>query len=376
MKYQSRNILVFLVASLSVVSVVMISSANTDDPGIQISPLPAQAQPSPQVKLAEQVYKNIQIFKGVPASELEPTMAFISGSLGVKCNYCHVNSFDKDERPTKQTARRMILMVLDLNKENFSGEKTVTCYTCHQGQPRPKSVPLVGANLWQPATTAAEPVLPTADEIFERHVKAIGGVAALQNIKTRVAKGSRIGADGILVPEEVYQKAPNKFSTVTTYPNETFSTGFNGVAGWGASSKGGVRSLPDALLAQVKSDAEFYKEIKAKELYSKLTVAGRQKIGDREVFVVEATPLTGPREKLYFDVESGLLLRKYTESETLLGMFPMQIDYEDYRVVDGIKLPFLIRWSMPGRSWGRKISEIKQNVDIANQVFEPPSPSR
>ena len=87
--------------------------------------------------------------------------------------------------------------------------------------------------------------------------------------------------------------------------------------------------------------------------------------------MVQAKPVDGPVEKLFFDVRSGLLVRRYTESDTTLGKFPLQTDYEDYREVDGIKQPFLIRWSMPGRSWGRKIAEIKQNVPLDDAKFNP-----
>jgi len=333
-----------------------------------------QQPPAQEIKSADQVYKNIQVFKGIPASDLEPTMAFISGSLGVKCNYCHVNPFAKDDKPTKQTARQMIRMVFDLNKGSFNDAKAVSCYTCHRGRPQPVSVPAVGQNLWQPNTSAAkESLLPTVDQILDRYVQALGGAQAFQKLKSRVAKGSRIGADGVLVPEDVYQKAPNKILTVTTYPDVAFSTGFNGIAGWGSSSKEGQRDLPAPVLAQLKSDSDFYKEIRTRDLYRKLTLTGKSTIGDTEVYVIDASPLSGSPEKLFFDVRTALLVRRYTESETVLGMFPLQTDYEDYREIDGIKQPFLIRWSMPGRSWGRKIVEMKQNVDIDDARFNPPS---
>jgi hypothetical protein len=338
-----------------------------------------------QTKTAEQVYKNIQVFKGIPAAELEPTMAFIAGSLGVKCNHCHTNPFEKDDKPTKQTARQMIKMVFDLNKGSFNGEKAVSCFTCHRGKPRPVSVPAIGQNLWQPnPASAKESPLPTVDQILDRYVQALGGEQAFQKVTSRVAKGSRIGADGVLVPEEVYQKAPNQILTVVSYPDVAFSTGFNGTAGWGSSSKEGARELPGPVLAQLKIDSQFYKEIKTKELYRKLTVVGKSMIGELEVYVVDATPqvtpqvspLGGSPEKLFFDVRTGLLVRRYLEAETVLGMFPLQTDYEDYREVDGIKQPFLIRWSMPGRSWGRKISEMKHNVAIDDTQFNSPSSKR
>ena len=301
-------------------------------------------------------------------------MAFISGSLGVKCNYCHVNPFEKDDKPAKQIARQMIRMVFDLNKGSFRGEKAVSCYTCHRGKPQPVSVPAVGQNLWQPnSSPPKESPLPTVDQILSRYVQALGGAQAVQKVSSRIAKGSRIGADGVLVPEDVYQKAPNKLLTVTTYPDVVFSTGFNGIEGWGQSSKGGLRELPGPVLVQLKSDSEFYKEIRTKELYRRITLVGKSTVGDSEVYVIEATPLSGSSEKLYFDARTGLLLRRYMESQTILGRFPLQTEYEDYREVDGIKQPFLIHWSMPGRIWGRKIAEIKQNVAVDDARFNPPS---
>src|SRR6267143_477465 len=88
-------------------------------------PLRASLAQQKSIPTAEQAFKNIQVFKGVPAPQLDQAMAFITGSLGVKCSYCHVNQFEKDEKPTKATARRMIRMVFDLNKGSFAGEGAV-----------------------------------------------------------------------------------------------------------------------------------------------------------------------------------------------------------------------------------------------------------
>ena len=326
-----------------------------------------------QQQTAEQRFKNIQVFKGLPATQLEPTMAFISGSLGVKCNHCHVtSSFDKDDKPTKLTARRMIQMVRDLNKGNFNGQGAVTCFTCHRGKPKPVSVPVAGNNLWAPASPSATPeALPSAKQILDRYVQALGGAKALEKITSRTAKGSRIGADGVLVPEEVHQKAPDKLLTITSYPNVVFSNGFNGTAVWGHSSREGATPLPDQLVTELKREAVFYKELKTQELYANLTVQGRVPVGNSEAYVIEATPIDGPVEKLFFDVKTGLMVRRYKETDTALGKLPLQTDYEDYRVVDGIKQPFLIHWSMPGRVWGRKIAEIKQNVQLDDTKFNP-----
>ena len=322
---------------------------------------------------AEQRFKNIRIFKNLPATQLDPTMAFISGSLGVRCSYCHVpNQFDKDDKPTKLAARRMIQMVFDINKGSFNGEGAVSCYTCHRGKPAPVSVPAVGQNLWEPGpTSATSETLPTVKQILDRYVQATGGAEALTKITTRIARGSRVGADGVLVPEEVWQKAPDKLLTVTSYPQVVFSNGFNGTVAWGHSSREGATPLPDQLLAQIKRDAVFYKELKTEQLYSSLTMVGKTSVRDADTYVVQAKPVDGPVEKLFFDVKTGLLVRRYTESDTALGKLPLQTDYEDYRDVDGVKQPFLIHWSFPGRVWGRKIDEIKQNAPLDDAKFNP-----
>ncbi|HEX8137873.1 MAG TPA: c-type cytochrome [Pyrinomonadaceae bacterium] len=343
---------------------------------ITVLSVTAQDKPAQPEKTAEQVYKNIQVLKGMPASQLDANMAFITGSLGVRCNHCHVNPFDKDEKPAKQTARRMMQMVFELNKGNFGGQSAVSCFTCHRGQPRPVSVPALGLNLWQPATAAAakpEAPLPSVEQILDAYVQAVGGRQAIEKVTSRVLKGSRVGADGVLVPEEVYAKAPNKLLVITTYPRFASRIGFDGARGW-AQSNQGVRDLGPEMLAQLKLEAEFYKETRLKELYSKMSVLGKGSVGEREAYVVEATPAAGgPAEKLYFDSQTGLLLRKYSESKIVLGQSPTQTDYEDYREVDGVKLPFQIRWAIPGRTWGRKITEVKQNLPLDDAQFNPPA---
>ena len=331
----------------------------------------ASAQ-QPTARTAEQQFKNIQIFKGLPATQLEPTMAFIAGSLGVRCNYCHVpNAFDKDDKSTKLTARRMIQMVRDLNKSSFNAQSAVSCFTCHRGKPTPVSVPAVGQNPWAPASPTAEAPLPSVKEVLDRYVQALGGEQALTKVTTRTAKGSRIGADGVLVPEEVYQKAPDKLLTVTSYPNLVLSNGSNGTNVWAHNSREGATTLPEQLLVQIKREAVFYKELKTEELYARLAVVGKTSVREADAYVVQATLASGPVEKLFFDLRTGLLVRRYTESDTPLGKLPLQIDYEDYREVDGVKQPFLIHWSMPGRIWGRKLDEIKQNVSLDDAMFDP-----
>src|ERR1700720_2234769 len=99
--------------------------------------------PSAGLKKAEEQFKNIQVLKGVPAEQIFPTMQFISASLGVECEFCHVhNAFEKDDKKPKQTARKMIDMSFAINKDNFGGHRKVTFNSCiaavliHRPHPR------------------------------------------------------------------------------------------------------------------------------------------------------------------------------------------------------------------------------------------------
>ncbi|MGA2985405.1 MAG: c-type cytochrome [Terriglobia bacterium] len=100
----------------------------------------ADWEPPQAPKLAEEVFKNIQVFKGMPAPELMSAMRTFTRSLGVKCSFCHVEgAFDKDDKREKQTARKMILMAHQINTDNFHGHMRVTCWTCHRGATEPES---------------------------------------------------------------------------------------------------------------------------------------------------------------------------------------------------------------------------------------------
>ena len=102
-----------------------------------------QAQ-TPAVKNAEEVYKNIVQLKGTPADQLMPAMQFISTSLGVECTFCHVQGkMEADDKAAKKTAREMMAMTANINKEAFKGQRQVTCYSCHHGVGHPVAMPSV-----------------------------------------------------------------------------------------------------------------------------------------------------------------------------------------------------------------------------------------
>src|SRR5215470_7718055 len=157
------------------------------------SPAPQPTAP----KLAEEQYKNIQILKNIPADQLIPSMQFIAASLGVECEHCHVaHAFEKDDKKAKVTARKMIAMMMAINKDNFEGHREVTCYSCHRGAADPVATPIATAEQPKPeppeGSKPAETKLafPPANQLLDKYVTAIGGADALQKVSSRVQKGT------------------------------------------------------------------------------------------------------------------------------------------------------------------------------------------
>jgi hypothetical protein len=225
---------------------------------------------------------------------------------------------------------------------------------------------------------------PTVDQILDKYVQAIGGKAAFEKLKTRVMKGTWENLTTSRVsPIEIYAKAPNKRVEILLVGDYDSSRGFNGAVGWSLNmTETGFRELSGHGLAAEKREAEFYREIKLRELYPKSTLAGKEKVGDREAYVVEATPAEGDSEKLYFDIQTGLLIRRDGTVEApkdgripveSLIKIPVESYFEDYREIDDVKLPFTVRHSLPGVRTIIKFKEIKHNTPIEDAKFNKPA---
>jgi hypothetical protein len=346
--------------------------------GAQQDQRPAPPQPAqPEDKPAEQVYKNIQIFKGVPASRVLPAMNRLTQFLGVDCAYCHVpDALDKDDKPAKQTARKMFELVRTINATLNTNR--VTCYTCHRGQPQPVSMPPAPTNA-PPKSESAPPEIKPADAkanvdaIFDHYLQSLGGKAALERVKTRVMTGTMVTQGGMKAPLEVYEKAPNKTLTIFRAPHGTNQMGFDGATGWTKTPEQGLREEAGEQLDFIKSEAEFYKELKLKDRYSRLTLFGLAQLDNREAYVIEAAPPRGQSDKLYFDRQSGLLVRQDRVMERGQEKMLLQVYFEDYRTVDGVKLPFAIRRARPNFTWTYQFDEIKLNAPLDDGRFNKPA---
>jgi len=351
---------------------------------------PATDQPTGQL------YKNLQVLtelKNAPLAEVFSTMDFICGSLSVSCNYCHVAPWDSDAKKTKLIARDMMKMTRAINDTNFSGRQIVTCNTCHQGSARPNAVPspwyktpeqiaaynksvqlsATGKPETQPAESASG--LLDVDQVMANYHKAVGADA----VRSLHLSGANFTALSGLVaatgptPLEIYAIFPDKFLIRQTSQGAETQQIVNGDHGWILTPRSRTPLAP-AQLAALKRTMAVFMPMKYENSEAPRKVIGTEKIDGRTYYVVESRA-DKTSEWLYFDAQSGLLYKARTEIKTLLGTSVNERTFEDYRNINGVKMPYLTTAHFMGNQVWNNFSEIQINLDVDPAKFEPPAPA-
>jgi len=377
-----KRVLVFLGAFVVTVAVVGTLKAHSTHAPQHSGP--EIGSPAQTPKKAEEQFKNIRVLKGIPAEQLFPTMEFISASLGVNCEFCHVkNEFEKDDKKPKQTARKMMEMMFAINKDNFDGRRDVTCYSCHRGNAKPLAIPVVMTEEPKPTGEPNEAVTggrekgssagtPSAEQLLDKYVQAIGGAAAIEKISSRVMKGTiEFGEQSM--PIDIYAKEPDRRISFAHTPNGDSVTAFDGHEGWLASLGHPPHSMQGSEIDAASIDADLHLATHLPQMFSAMKVEGSKKIGDREAYLVVGERQGKTPLELYFDQQTGLLLRLVRFGETAVGWLPTQIDYADYREANGIKVPY--RWTLarPNGRFTIQLTELKQNVPVDDAKFAKPA---
>lgn len=352
---------------------------------IVLSALLAQAPASAQQPATVgSTYKNIQVFtdlKNAPPNQLIDAMQFMSGSLGVSCNHCHVSQqgpFDSDANERKVKARDMIRMVRALNANAFAGHQTVTCYTCHRGSPRPAATPVpwdktpeqiaaykTSASA-KPSASAAAPPLPTVEQLFDRYRQAVGA-GTLKSL--RLSGVNTVAMSSSSVPFEADAVFPDRFAIVAKTAGGDVRNILNGAQGWRHTGTS-TTPLSPAQLAAIRVNADVViAPVKFEQSNAPRTVTGVEQNGTRRYYIVQSQLPAGP-QRLYFDAESGLLCKVHTEVTTALGNRVEERTFEDYRTVQGVTLPFLIRNHYMEDQSEFRISAAEINVPLDPGLFE------
>ena len=371
------------------------------------------AQPASPEKplLAEQVFKNIQVLKGIPVDDFMETMGIMTAALQFDCSDCHTGAgTDKvdwaADTPRKRTARRMVTMVTTINKDNFGGRQMVTCWTCHRNRDRPLVTPIMETIYGMPGLESDDiivttPGLPSAASILDKYIQASGGAQRLAGLTSFVGKGTSVGFGGFGGggDVEIVAKAPDKRSTIILFKEETGRGDqirtYDGRTGWVRTPLNvlGEFQLNGGDLDGARFDAQLSFPGQIKQTLTNLKAGPPTSITDlpapssqsslqqdvalgqnHSVDVVQGTGPRGLLVTLYFDRQTGLLLRELRYGSSPIGRVPTQIDFGDYRDVNGIKLPFRITYAwLDGRD-SIVLKEIKTNVPVDEAKFGRPAP--
>jgi len=342
--------------------------------------LAGQSPTEDKQPLSDEVFKNVQVLKGIPVNGFMGTMGFFAASLGLNCVYCHVpeslQNWDKfaDDVPRKRMSRLMIQMVNAINRSNFGGRPVVTCYSCHHGNERPED-----PNEIEIVPNAQSG--PPPDQVLDKYIAALGGGESLAGVTSLIAQGTYEGYETYheKVPFELYAKAPAQRTTTIHTQNGDSTNVFDGSTGWIAAADKPVHLfplLPGAELDGARLDAALFFPAKIKGALTNwrggfpITT-----LEDREVQVIQGTGTGKTRVKLYFDKESGLLLRQVRYIETKVGTNPLQIDYKDYRAVSGVKLPYAwtVTWTNGQSTY--EVREYQADAAIDASKFAKPAPA-
>jgi photosynthetic reaction center cytochrome c subunit len=372
----------------------------------------AQAQGQAKSQKAEDTFKNVQVLKGISVDDFMGTMGIMSAAVGFDCSECHIGAgTDKvdwaADSQKKIVARKMVTMVTAINRDNFGGRQMVTCWSCHHGRDKPSTTPALevvyGAGSTEMDDNLSQmPGEPEATQIIDKYLNAIGGAQKLTAIKSYIAKGSSVGFGGFGGGADVtiYAKFPDQRTTDIEFKKETGRPSsvraYDGHLGWIKTPLAVLTDyqLTGAELDGARVDAQLAFPAQIKTALTRLVVSLPTSISDlpgpssqtskesgeglgkdRVVNVVQGTSPGGTLVTMYFDQQSGLLLRLLRYGKTPIGRIPTQVDYSDYRDVGGIKMPFHLTFAwLDGRD-AIQLSDVKTNVQVDEKWFGRPTPT-
>lgn len=217
------------------------------------------------------------------------------------------------------------------------------------------------------------------DEILQRYQTAVGGAEAVERVVSYKGKGRfTTSVSNFTGTYEVWGKDPDKTVSIITFslpfgPPIAIKKGFDGTTRWLQTPVGTQEVEGSNEMAEVERDADIYRAGKIKNLYKTMQLEPNARLHGRDVYVVEGKPDRGPSDKLFFDVKDGYLLRwDMVRRNPQRGNVFVKVHLENYRDVDGVKVPFTVRFSFESFYLNLTIDELKHNVDVDDRFFKKP----
>ena len=360
-----------------------------------LSVVSARSQAGPaQPLMAEAVFKDIQVLKGIPVDEFMDTMGMFAAATAKDCTGCHAPEVLSGSRdafaiatPMIQRARQMVVMTNAINRTCFGGERRMTCYTCHSATSNPQRVPNLSIHYGTPPPEnpgamdfiAIPEDADQVDQIFGKYIQVLGGTQRLAGVTSFAATGTYAGWDTsrVEVPVEIFGRAPNQLTTMVHRKEGDNIWVFDGRNAWFAGVDAAAPNFTMTYTGGNLSGARIEALVLVaptmiQEAFSRWQVS-EDVIDDNPVTVLQGTNQGQTPVNLYFD-ESGLLVRLVRWNETAVGPVPTQYDFSDYREVGGVRRPF--RWV---KVWTNNqvtftLRDVRPNAPIDAARFARPVP--
>jgi len=323
-----------------------------------------------------QQFRNIKVLTDTPPNQVLTTMQFFEGSLGVGCDFCHAADRTIDT-PKKETARKMIQMVRDINKNTFGGETEVTCYSCHRGQTNPPENPALAAaefRPWEPDSANGlgnpPPVPgPAPAQLIDKWIEVSGGMSKINGITSAVSKGTFTNSVGVTQPFESVIKGDSRLLVLGNA-----NIGRSGNTGWFRAGNGAPRDIRNYELNQNRFRGTYWLAKNAKSL-SRLE-SRQSTIGpnDRPIYEVRGMAADGTQVRMYFGRDTGNLLRVQWFTPNAIGQNMERVDYSDFGEVDGVRVARrqVVRTPLAYQTF--RLESIQFNVPVDDSRFTRPAP--
>ena len=355
---------------------------------------------------AEEFYENIQVMNGKPADQIRASMSALEATLGVHCGYCHVSGDNAADTPLKQTARRMMRMVRDINETTFGGRNVITCATCHAGSTQPATFAPVGGGRQMPPEIAAAGMLgeetplegdtPAVDQLIDRYLAAVGGPQAVQGITSLTGSGTFTNYGHLDVagdhrtrnvrdptPFALFVKDQNQRSAVIQLNRGDLIATQDGDSGWTLGGFFGSANLPARDMAGDEVDASRLQNaalfpMQLRELVQEMRVTGTATVGGQPTTVVTGRTNALPVVKLYFGQNSGLLanIQYWIENDICCRrVFNILLTDRTDLAESGVRVPR--RWIVTSDRdtfHEYRLETLELNTAVDDAVFVKPEP--
>ena len=213
-----------------------------------------------------------------------------------------------------------------------------------------------------------------AAKIVDQYVKAAGGGRALTRIQTLTLEGSFTRDDGKTGTYTLDTKLPNRYYSELLVGDKNVIEAYNGKSAWHATAAGELGTLVGAEGMQVEAAAQFYNSrlLNLKKNKIVLALVGHAQVRGKDALQIEVISATGMKRQIFFDPQTHLIVKE----AAAVGGIEEEIIYDDYRAIEGVKLPHKIELHRGNDKYDISVTRAAVNGTVGERVFDFPIKSQ